>query len=252
MVRPKLVVANWKMHTTLPEARSIVERILPGVVDLRGAEVVLCPPAPWLTELAKLAQGSRLRLGAQNMHYEEHGGFTGEVSPTMLAGLCSYVIVGHYERRILLRETDWLITQKILSAFKHDMTPVLCLGETADQRVEGATMAVVAQQLEGAITNLTVDPRLVVAYEPAWTTIGMAPPMTENFLNNVCGFIRDELAELTSREIADQVRILCGGSMSARNIGSLAAQPELDGVLTGSASLRPDDFVAICEAVFGG
>jgi len=251
MIRPKLVVANWKMHTTLPEAQAIVQAILPEVASLRGAEIVLCPPFPWLAELARLTEGSRLNLGAQNMHYEERGGFTGEVSPSMLAGMCSYVIVGHYERRILLRETDWLIAQKILSAFKHDMTPILCLGETADQRVEGATLAVVAQQLEGAITNLTVDPRLVMAYEPAWTTIGMAPPMTDDYLNSVCGFIRDTLAELTSRELADQVRILCGGSMNARTIANLAAQPDLDGVLTGSASLRPEDFVAICKAVFG-
>ncbi len=242
---PPLVIANWKMHTTLEEALTLVQGMVPGLGGLTGIEIVLCPPFPWLTELSRLLVGTGLALGAQNMHFDDRGGFTGEVSPLMLKGLCRYVLLGHAERRVHFHETDWLINQKLLATLRHGLTPVLCVGETADQLEHGETAAVVSGQLEAALKEVVSGSRIVVAYDPVWGTMGMASPPTPRDINEICGYLR----QIAGDTINGEVRVLYGGPVTSRNIEEVAAQPEVDGVLVGSASLRAEDFVAIGRAV---
>jgi triosephosphate isomerase len=246
-MRP-LVAGNWKMNTSLDEARSLAEALVSRLANVSDTDVVVCPPYPWLTEVSRVVAASNVRLGAQNMHYQPGGGLTGEVSPQMLRGLCDFVLIGHYERRVLLKETEWLVNQKVQAALQHGIRPILCVGDTVDQLEEGQSAAAVAQQLESAIKGIDLDERLAVAYDPAWTTIGKSPPVPPGFMNDICGYIRDCLEEFASPAAAAKVRILCGGSIGSRNLADLSSQPNFDGFLTGSASLRVDDFVAIVDA----
>ena len=243
-----LVVANWKMHTTLEEARALTGALLPGLGGLAGVEVVLCPPFPWLTEVARLAEGSGVALGAQNADYHDQGGFTGEVSPRMLKGLCRYVLLGQYERRIHHGERDGILKLKIEAARQHGLVPIYCTGDNADALHEDEGFAMVAEQVEMALEDVPNDARLVVAYDPSWTTIGLVTPPPLEYAGEMCAHIRDTLAALSSREAAERVRILYGGSLTPRNAAEVAALPGVDGVLVGSGSVNADNFVAIARA----
>ncbi|OLC12710.1 MAG: triose-phosphate isomerase [Candidatus Rokubacteria bacterium 13_1_40CM_69_27] len=246
-MRTPLVMGNWKMHGTLAEARTLATAIRDGLKRPRGVEVVVCPPFTALAAVGEILAGSPIRLGAQNCHWEASGAYTGEVSPAMLAELgCRYVLVGHSERRRELGETDQRISLKVQAALAHGLTPVLCVGETADERRQGLTFTTVEGQLRAGRAGMMPDAvgKIVLAYEPVWA-IGTGVNATPAQAAEVHGYLRGLLSELTSKETAQTIRILYGGSVKADNADALAAEPEIDGALVGGASLNAPGFIAI-------
>jgi triosephosphate isomerase len=250
-MRTPLVVANWKMNGTLAEARALTAGVRDGLKRPRGVDVVLCPPFTALGVVAELLAGSPMALGAQNCHWETAGAFTGEISPAMLVELgCTYVIVGHSERRRDLGETDEQINRKVRAVLALGMTPVLCVGETAEERGQGLTFTTVEGQLRAGLAGL--DHRAigsgVLAYEPVWA-IGTGVNATPAQAAEVHGYLRGLLTELATKEVAQSVRILYGGSVKPDNAGALTAEPDIDGALVGGASLSAQGFVAIVKKV---
>jgi triosephosphate isomerase len=246
-MRTPLVIGNWKMQGTLAEARTLATAIRDGLKRPRGVEVVVCPPFTALAAVGEILAGSPIRLGAQNCHWEASGAHTGEVSPAMLAELgCRYVLVGHSERRRELGETDQRISLKAQAALAHGLTPVLCVGETADERRQGLTFTTVEGQLRAGLAGMMPDAvaQIVLAYEPVWA-IGTGVHATPAQAAEVHGYLRGLLSELTSKETAQTIRILYGGSVKADNADALAAEPEIDGALVGGASLNAPGFIAI-------
>ena len=246
-MRTPLVMGNWKMHGTLAEARTLATAIRDGLKRPRGVEVVVCPPFTALAAVGEILAGSPIRLGAQNCHWEASGAYTGEVSPAMLAELgCRYVLVGHSERRRELGETDQRISLKVQAALAHGLTPVLCVGETADERRQGLTFTTVEGQLRAGRAGMMPDAvgKIVLAYEPVWA-IGTGVNATPAQAAEVHGYLRGLLSELTSKETAQTIRILYGGSVKADNADALAPEPEIDGALVGGASLNAPGFIAI-------
>jgi triosephosphate isomerase len=248
MSRMPLVVGNWKMNTNQAEARALVEALVPALAPLAGVEMVVLPPYPWLTDVARLLQGSAIALGAQNMHPELSGAYTGEVSPRMLKGLAQYVLVGQYERRIFFAEKDAIIRRKLQVAQQHGFKPILCVGENADQLDEGMGPYVVAEQLEAALEGVTIDSRLVIAYDPVWTTMGLVAPPPLHYVEEIAAHIRETLSSVFSPEAGDAVRVIYGGSVTPRNIAEIAARPGIDGVLAGTASVHAENFVNLVRA----
>jgi triosephosphate isomerase len=249
-MRKPLVVGNWKMNTaTLDEAHSLATSVAIAVAEMTTrVEVVLCPPFPWLTEVSRVIGGSSIRSGAQNMHPEPGGAFTGEVSPRMLQGLCDYVLVGQYERRILFSEKDAMVRRKLQVAQQHGLKPILCVGENADQLDEGIGPYVVAEQLEADLEGVTIDSRLVVAYDPAWTTMGRVAPPPITYVAEIIEGIRETLSSLYSAAAGTDVRIIYGGAVNPRTIADIAAQPQIDGVLAGTASMNAENFSSLVRA----
>jgi len=254
-MRQPLVVGNWKMNTTRDEAHALVRDLLPLLAPLSDVEVVVCPPFPWLTDVASLLQASNassVALGAQTLNSEVGGAYTGEVSPRMLQGLCQYVLVGQYERRILFAEKDAHVRRKLQVAQQHGLKPILCVGETADHLDEGLGPYVVADQLEANLEGVTLDARLVIAYDPAWTTMGLVAPPPLAYVGDMVAHIRDTLASLFSPAAAEQVRLIYGGSVNPRNIAEIAADPRLDGVLAGATSINANNFANLVRAYSRG
>jgi triosephosphate isomerase (TIM) len=247
-MRTPLVVGNWKMNTSHAEADALVRSLLPVLAPIADVEVVVCPPFPWLTDVARLLEGSAVGLGAQNMHPEASGAFTGEVSPRMLKGLCQYVLVGQYERRVFFAEKDALVRRKLQMAQQNGLLPVLCVGENADHLDEGLGPYVVAEQLETDLEGVELGPRLVIAYDPVWTTMGLVAPPPVAYVTDMVGHIRETLATVFSADAAQQVRVIYGGSINPRNIDEIAAEPRLDGVLAGSASVNAANFTNLVRA----
>jgi triosephosphate isomerase len=248
VTRTPLVVGNWKMNTTLDEAQALAHGIVGAVDSVSDVEVVVLPPYPWLTEVAKVLQGSRIALGAQNMHAEMSGAYTGEVSPRMLKGLCSYVLVGQYERRIFFSEKDAIVRRKLQVAQQQGLLPVLCVGENADQLDEGLGPYVVAEQLEANLEGVQIDSRLVIAYDPVWTTMGLVAPPPLHYAEQIIGYIRSTLSSLYAPDSGDQVRVIYGGSVTPRNIAEIAALPGVDGVLAGTAATNVQNFANLVRA----
>ncbi len=249
-MRIPLVVGNWKMHKTVAETRELVFALLSPLREISGVEKVICPPFTGLVAAASLVQGADIGLGAQNMHWEAQGAFTGEISPPMVRELAQYVILGHSERRAYFGESDETVQRKLLAAEKYDLTPIVCVGETLEQREAGRTEAVIAAQVQAGLAGLSTDfaPRLVVAYEPIWA-IGTGRASTPEDANRVIGqVIRPALAQLYGAETAQAVRVLYGGSVKPHNAAAFFAQPEIDGALVGGASLQAESFIAIAEA----
>ena len=247
MPRTPLIAGNWKMNTTLDEARALVQALLPGLDQLEGVEKVVCPPFISLHAVAEMVRGSTVAVGAQNMYFEEKGAFTGEVSPLMLKGLCEYVILGHSERRHIFGEKDLLVGQKVRAAVSQQLKPIVCVGENEEQREQGWAESVVSTQLRAALSGVPFTSGIVVAYEPVWA-IGTGKAATGKIANDMCGLIRRELGGLYTDRRAEQVRILYGGSVTPQNIGGFLGQPQVDGALVGGASLKADDFVTIAKA----
>src|SRR5258708_7601541 len=243
--RTPIVAGNWKMHYGPSEAQAFAESILPGLNALHGVERVLCPPAVSLTAVHAVISGSQVKLGAQNMYFEEQGAYTGEISPLMLRGLCDYVILGHSERRGYFGETDELVNRKARAAFAHDLRPIVCVGERLEDRDAGRTERVLTEQVRGSLANLPAGRlgELVVAYEPIWA-IGTGRAASPQDAYDAATLIRALLGELYSRDAAEQVRIQYGGSVTATNVAAFAALPEIDGSLVGGASLT-GEFVEI-------
>jgi triosephosphate isomerase (TIM) len=246
-MRIPLVVGNWKMHATVTEARALAQTIRDGLRQQRGAEVVLCPPFTALPIVAEVLSGSSLTWGAQNCHWEDQGAFTGEVSARMLADLrCRVVILGHSERRQLARETDVEINRKVGAALRAGLQPLLCVGETAEERRQGLTFTVVEGQLRAGWAQLSSDEigRCALAYEPVWA-IGTGLTATPTQAAEVHGFLRGLVSEVASKELAQSIRILYGGSVKADNAEALAQAADVDGALVGGASLQAQAFVEI-------
>jgi triosephosphate isomerase len=249
--RRPIVAANWKMHKTHLEAIQAVQKLsyLLDVKDAERVEVVICPPFTSLRSIETLIQSDRLPygLGAQNVHWEERGAFTGEVSPEMLQALrVSYVIVGHSERRELFGETDESVNKKVRAVFAHRMTPILCVGETLQERDLGATEDKVTGQVRAGLHGVAAEDasKLVVAYEPIWA-IGTGRNAEPADAGQVIELIRRTIGSIYSEPTADAVRIQYGGSVKAGNIRDFMAHPEIDGALVGGASLDPEDFALI-------
>lgn len=250
MARTPLVAANWKMHKTVSEALQLVEELLPGLQAISGVETLLCPPATALMPLSAVLEGSGVHLGAQNLFWEAKGAFTGELSPTMIAELCQYVIIGHSERRELFHENDEDVNRKMKAALKAGLVPILCVGESLVENEAGRAAEVLTRQLRAALQDVLISEtgQLIVAYEPIWaigTGKAATPQSTDTLLRNV---VRPALAGLLGEEISQGVRVLYGGSVKPDNAAAFFEQPQIDGALVGGASLEAEDFIRIAQA----
>ena len=246
-MRKPFIAGNWKMHKTIEEAVALVQELRAALEDVVGCDVAVCPPFPALAAVREALAGSAIRLGAQNMHWEEQGAFTGAVSPLILKGLCDYVIIGHSERRNIFGETDEMVNKKLHTALAHGLKPILCLGENLQQNQAGETEEFVGGQVRAAFVGITAEQaRLVtVAYEPIWA-IGTGVPATGKGANDIIGgTVRGTLVALYGDDVAQAMRIQYGGSVKPGNTVEFMAQPEIDGALVGGASLRATDFAAI-------
>ena len=242
-----IVVGNWKMNTSVKEALELVLDVLEPLDSVQGVEKVLCPPFISLDPVSKVIKGSSIQLGAQNMHHQEKGAFTGEISPAMLIPLCRYVILGHSERRQHFGEDDLLINLKVKAAFEAGLRPIVCVGENLEQRQQGKAKWVVAHQVKAALQDLHNISELVVAYEPVWA-IGTGVAATPDTASEIMGgVILPALMELYGEETASQVPLLYGGSVSPENVGEFVNEDSVHGVLVGGSSLRADQFVEIAR-----
>lgn len=247
MNRRPFVAGNWKMHKSIGEAVEFVDRLLPDLIKVDAVDRVLCPPYVALSAVAGRLAGSGLGLGAQNVFWEEEGAYTGEISPLMLRGLCDYVIVGHSERRAYFHESDTTVNRRIAAVLKHGMTPILCVGETLEERESGKTEAVVKRMLEGGLEEVEIraPQHLVIAYEPVWA-IGTGRAATPDDAEQVIGdVVRRVLADSYGDEIAQGVRVLYGGSVKPENAQAFFEREQVDGALVGGASLQAEPFSEI-------
>jgi triosephosphate isomerase (TIM) len=247
-MRTPLVAGNWKMNKTVAEARDLVSMMSAKLGEIANVEKVLCPPFLAIPALADMLRGSGVGLGAQNLHWEEKGAFTGELAPNMVKEFCQYVIIGHSERRTYFGETDESVNRKLHAALKVGLTPIVCVGETLEQYEAGSTSEVVRRQISVGLSGIDSPSRIVVAYEPVWA-IGTGKASSGENANLVHQqVIRPALGELFGEEHAGAIRILYGGSVTAANASEFFAYPDIDGALVGGASLKPDEFVAITKA----
>lgn len=246
-MRTPIIAGNWKMHKTVGEAIETCRQLEDFAAD-SPVEVVICAPFTSLSALNALGL-EKVKLGAQNMYYADHGAYTGEISGQMLidAG-CQYVILGHSERREIFGEDDVLINKKVLKALELGLRPILCVGETLNQRKSGKTERIVVEQTTKALAGVTAEQlsKVVIAYEPIWA-IGSGETSTADDANNVIGLIRGKVADLYSAESAEQIRIQYGGSVKPDNIGGFMSEPHIDGALVGGASLDAKNFLAIID-----
>lgn len=241
MARRKIIAGNWKMNKTPSEAVALIEELKPLVAS-EEVDVVFCVPAIDIIPAMQAAAGSNICIGAENMYYEESGAYTGEISPAMLtdAGV-KYVVLGHSERREYFAETDETVNKKVLKAFEYGITPIICCGESLTQREQGITLDWIRQQIKIAFLNVTADQAktAVIAYEPIWA-IGTGRTATADQAQEVCGAIRQCMAEIFDEETAEAVRIQYGGSVNAKTAPELFAKPDIDGGLVGGASLKAE------------
>lgn len=247
--RKTIIAGNWKMNITPSEAKKLTAALLP-LSAVKDTSVVLCVPAIDITTVKRALRQTRIAVGGQNCHFESKGAFTGEISPEMLTDAgAKYVIIGHSERRSMFGDTDEIVRKKIAAAIKAGLRPILCVGETEEQRKQGVTEEFIRGQIKSALYGLSADDfrKIVVAYEPIWA-IGTGNTATPEDANEVCKLIRACLRELYGARPSRSISILYGGSMNEKNAASLLAMPHIDGGLIGGASLKPDAFAAIVEA----
>jgi triosephosphate isomerase len=245
-VRTPIVAGNWKMNTLRAEAVALARAVRDAAAATPGIETIVCPPFVYLGDVAAAVDGSAVAVGAQNAHWEEKGAFTGEVSITQVAELARYVILGHSERRQLFGETDETVNRRVKAALAHGVMPIMCVGETLAQRQAGETEQVLVRQTRGGLEGVDVGPDFVVAYEPVWA-IGTGLAADGATAQEAIALIRRTLREVAGT-LADEVRILYGGSVTADNMAEFMAQPDIDGGLVGGASLKADAFAAIMRA----
>ncbi len=247
MTRTPIIAGNWKMNTVKATAKDLADSIkAAGLVE--GVDSIICPPFPFLDVVAESVRGTTIRVGAQNLHWEEKGAFTGEVSATMLSGLVQCVIIGHSERRAYFGDTDETVNRKLQAALAGGLVPIFCIGETGAERNDGQTLEVLKRQLYGGLEGVSLLPSSVIAYEPVWA-IGTGEAATTEDASLAIGFIRQELALLQGQETAAQVRILYGGSATPANVADFVAQDEVDGALVGGASLDSGSFLEMLRSV---
>ena len=246
---PATVVAgNWKMNTTLDEARALAQGVKALAGQAPGVEIIVCPPAISLAEVQQSVAGSAVRVGAQNMHHEDSGAYTGEIAPTMLVSLCEYVIIGHSERRQLLGETDELVNLKVRAALRHGLKPILCVGETLEQRESGRAADVISGQVSSGLAetqSLDIS-GLTVAYEPVWA-IGTGQAATPDIAAEIMGGAVLDTLHVLYGEASDHIPLLYGGSVNAGNVSDFAAQSCIHGALVGGASLQAASFMEIAR-----
>lgn len=250
-MRKPIIAANWKMNKTLEEAKQFTKEVKGLVPEEETVEAVVCPPALFLDYMAHATEGRDVKIGAQNMHDEASGSFTGEISPYALHDLgVAYVILGHSERRQLFGETDEFVQSKVQAAFENSLTPIICVGETDEERQADETRNVVERQVKAALKGVSAEQasRAVIAYEPIWA-IGAGKSSTADDAENVCAIIRAVIAETFNNDAAEAVRIQYGGSVKPHNITEFLAKPDIDGALVGGASLDPESFEQLVEAV---
>lgn len=248
--RKPMVAANWKMNKTAFEARELIQAMLPELKKIEAVDIVLCPPFTNLSLVCEQIAETDLKLGAQNMHWQEKGAFTGEISASMLTDFCDYVILGHSERRQMFGETNETVNKKAHTALAHDLKPIICVGESLEQNQAGKTAQVVETQCRESLQDIMPEQaqNIVIAYEPVWA-IGTGLAATPEGANEVHrDVIRPVLRDLFGTEIAEGMRILYGGSVNAENAGELFAMSDIDGGLIGGASLKADAFVAVVKA----
>jgi triosephosphate isomerase len=245
-MRIPFIAGNWKMNTTATEAEKLVLEMLDKLDRIEGVEKVLCPPFVSLVAVNMMLQGSSIKLGAQNMYFETEGAYTGEISPLMLSELCEFVILGHSERRWYFGETDEIVNKKVKAALANKLKPILCIGERLAENEAGKTEEVVNRQVTAALNGIEPISNLVIAYEPVWA-IGTGKAATGKQAAATIQFIRNVLAKLWNKSIAQDLRILYGGSVTSANIAEFISHPEIDGALVGGASLKAGEFVNIVE-----
>jgi len=247
MARKPIIAGNWKMHKSRQQAADLANALAASVGTYDAVEVVLCPPFTALETVAQAIRGTKISLGAQNCHWADQGAYTGEISPLMLVDVgCKYVIIGHSERRQYFAETDESINKKAQAAYRHGLIPIICVGETLEERQAGKTESVVTTQVRGCLQGLPAEKvaESVIAYEPVWA-IGTGQTATKEQAQEVHALIRKLVAEMFSTDVAEKIRIQYGGSVKPQNIRELMAQPDIDGALVGGASLEADSFAAI-------
>ncbi|MED3661004.1 triose-phosphate isomerase [Ureibacillus sp. FSL K6-8385] len=249
-MRKPIIAANWKMYKTFDEAVEFVETIKDKIPPEEKVDAVVCAPALYLPTLVEIARDTDLAIGAQNMHYEEEGAFTGEISPKQLEAIqVDYVIIGHSERREYFNETDEAVNKKVKAALSHGIVPIVCCGETLEEREAGKTEEKVANQVKKALEGLTEEQvqHVVIAYEPIWA-IGTGKTATADDANAVCGHIRNVVKELFGQAASDNIRIQYGGSVKPENIEELLSKEHIDGALVGGASLQTESYLKLLEA----
>ncbi|MFX3616764.1 MAG: triose-phosphate isomerase [Sporolactobacillus sp.] len=250
MSRKPIIAGNWKMNKTVKEAHEFVEAVKDKVPSPEIVDSVIAAPFLALDRIVADSKGSDLKIAAETVHFENSGAFTGEVSPVMLEDLgVPYVIIGHSERRAMFAETDESVNKKVLASFAHHLTPIVCVGETLDEREGNRWQAVIKKQVSKAFEGVPADQAVdvVVAYEPIWA-IGTGKTASSEQANEVCHFIRETITGLYDLATAEKVRIQYGGSVKPANIGELLAQSDIDGALVGGASLQPESFLALLNA----
>ena len=246
-MRKKVIAGNWKMNNDLSESQNLVSGIISGLGNDTNCDVIVCPPFTSLSEVNILIKNTPVKLGAQNMHYEESGAFTGEISNSMLKSVgCEYVIIGHSERRTIFGENDEMINKKINKALESGLKVIFCIGESLEQREEGITNEIVKKQIVNGLMNVTSDDlkNIIVAYEPIWA-IGTGKTATPEQAQEVHSFIRGQIENIYSKESAENLQIQYGGSVKPENAATLLSQPDIDGALVGGACLKADSFLSI-------
>ncbi|MFZ3576672.1 triose-phosphate isomerase [Virgibacillus sp. DJP39] len=249
-MRNKVIAGNWKMNKVLAEAEEFVQEVIKKDPADQNVEAIVCAPFPFLATLVQQTRNSTVKIAAQNMHFAENGAYTGEVSPVMLKDLgVTHVVIGHSERREHFAETDETVNKKVNAAFEHALTPIMCVGETLEQRESNETMNHIEEQVSAGLKGLTEDQvaKTIVAYEPIWA-IGTGKTASSSDANEVCKHIRNVIEKVTSEETANQVVIQYGGSVKPANVDELLAQSDIDGALVGGASLEADSFIQLVEA----
>lgn len=245
-MRKPIIAGNWKMTMSIAEAKSFIAAIK-DQIDGEKVEAVICAPFTMLKDVKEATAGTAIKVGAQNMHYEESGAFTGEISVSMLKELAvDYVIIGHSERREYFNETDETVNKKVLKALEHNILPILCCGETLEQRDAEKTKAVVKKQVQKGLSGVDKDglTKIVIAYEPIWA-IGTGKTATSGQANDVISYIREVVATMFGEELAAKIRIQYGGSVKPSNVAEIMNESDIDGALVGGASLQPDSYLSL-------
>lgn len=247
-MRRPMMAGNWKMNKTIEEATVLASAILAAVASYDKVDRVVCPPYVCLPAVSEALRGTAVTVGAQNIHWADSGAFTGEVSGPMLKGMISHVIIGHSERRQYFGETDETVNKRTQAAFKHGLTPIVCVGESLEQNQAGITESFVGGQVRAALAGLSAEQvqTLVIAYEPIWA-IGTGLAATSEQAQAVCGLVRGVVAELYGDEVAQATRVLYGGSTNEKNIAEIMQQPDIDGALIGGAALKVESYGAMAQ-----
>jgi triosephosphate isomerase len=246
MKRVPIIAGNWKMNKDAGGAQALCEGVRQRVEEIRGVEKVVCPPFPFLMLVAGCLEGSSTKVGAQNVHWEEKGAYTGEVSLSMLKDIVDFVIIGHSERRAYFCETDETVNKKVRATLAAGLRPILCVGETESEREAGQTEEVLLRQLRADLADVDLPEGFAIAYEPVWA-IGTGKAATGAMANEAIALIRSEVTRLFDRRRGDSLRILYGGSVTADNVAEFMREPEIDGALVGGACLDAGSFVSIIE-----